>query len=171
MSIAVSVDNFARAESDRMFASFVTDAGGVNQLLHHRAPTPVDHQPVIRMNRDTLYSAAVVDISEGATLTIPDGGERYISVMVVDQDHYTNRVFHAPGRYTLTTDKFDTPWVAVATRVLVDPADDSDVAAVNALQDGITIEAAAGHALCGAGLRRDEFSSGREAPSSSSPAG
>jgi len=142
MPIAVSVDNFARAESDRMFASFVSDAGGVNRLLHHRAPAQVDHQPVIRMNRDTLYSEAIVDISEGATLTVPDGSERYISVMVVDQDHYINRVFHDPGRYALTTDEFETPWVAVAARMLVDPADEADVAAVNALQDRMAIEAA-----------------------------
>ena len=27
---------------------------------------------MIRMNRDTLYSLAIVDISEGATLTVPD---------------------------------------------------------------------------------------------------
>jgi len=143
MSIAVNVDNFVRAESDRMFASFVADAGGVNRLLHHRAPTQVEHQPVIRMNRDTLYSEAVVDISGGATLTIPDGGRRYLSLMVVDQDHYINRVFHDSGRYVLTTDEFDSPWVAVAARVLVDPADEADVAAVNALQDGLAIEAAA----------------------------
>jgi hypothetical protein len=125
-----------------MFASFAADAGGVNLLQHRRAPTPVDDQPVIRMNRDTLYSAAVVDISEGATLTIPDGGERYVSVMVVNQDHYINRVFHEPGRHVLTTDEFDTPWVAVAARVLVDPANEGDVAAVNALQDGFAVEAA-----------------------------
>jgi hypothetical protein len=141
MSIPVNVENFARAESDRMFASFASDAGGVNVLHHHRAPTPVDHQPVIRMNRDTLYSAAVLDISEGATLTIPDGGPRYVSVMVVNQDHYINRVFHQPGSYALTVDEFDTPWVAVAARVLVDPADAHDVAAVNELQDRFAIEA------------------------------
>lgn len=124
-----------------MLASFAAQAGAVNLLQHHRVPTPVEHQPVIRMNRDTLYSAAVVDISEGATLTIPDGGGRYVSVMVVNQDHYINRVFHEAGRYTLTLDEFDTPWVAVAARVLVDPADDEDVAAVNALQDQFSIEA------------------------------
>jgi hypothetical protein len=120
----------------------VAEAGGVNRLLHHRAPTPVDHQPVIRMNRDTLYSAAVVDISQGAALTVPDGGERYVSVMVVNQDHYINRVFHDPGQYELTVEEFDTPRVAVAARVLVDPASGDDVAAVNALQDGFAIEAA-----------------------------
>jgi hypothetical protein len=138
----VNVDNFVRAESDRLFASFVAEAGGVNRFGHRRAPTSVENQPVIRMNRDTLYSAAVVDISEGATLTIPDAGRRYVSVMVVNQDHYINRVFHEAGRYTLTVDEFDTPWVAVAARVLVDPADSDDVAAVNTLQDAFEIDAA-----------------------------
>ena len=141
MPIPVNVDNFARAETDRMFASFVADAGGVNRLNHNRTPTPVDQQPVIRMNRDTLYSAAVVDISAGATLTIPDAGDRYVSVMVVNQDHYINRVLHDPGDHALSVDEFDTPWVAVAARVLVDPADADDVAAVNALQDRFAIHA------------------------------
>jgi len=142
MSIHVNVDNFARAESDRMFSSVAAQAGGVNRLNHNRTPTPVDAQPVIRMNRDTLYSAAIVDISEGARLTIPDGGDRYVSVMVVNQDHYINRVFHDAGDYELTVDEFDTPWAAVAARVLVDPGDEADVAAVNALQDGFALDAA-----------------------------
>ena len=142
MSTPVNVDNFARAESDRLFASFVAESGGVNRFGHRRAPTSVDRQPVIRMNRDTLYSAAVVDISDGAAVTIPDAGHRYVSVMVVNEDHYINRVFHEPGRHALNIEEFDTPWVAVAARVLVDPADSDDVAAVNALQDGFVIDAA-----------------------------
>lgn len=141
MAVPVTVDNFARAESDRMFAVLQTEAGGVNRLKHNRTPTPIEHQPVIRMNRDTLYSSAVVDISEGATVTIPDGGSRYVSVMVVNQDHYINRVLHRPGEYGLTVDEFDTPWVVVAARVLVDPADVDDVAAVNELQDRFGIDA------------------------------
>ena len=72
MATTVNVENFVRAETDRMFASLQTEAGGVNVLKHNRAPTPIEHQPVIRMNRDTLYSLAIVDISEGATVTIPD---------------------------------------------------------------------------------------------------
>jgi hypothetical protein len=142
VSIRVNVDNFARAESDRTFAAFAADAGGVNRLSHNRAPTPVEHQPVIRMNRDTLYSAAVVDVSEGATVTIPDAGDRYVSVMVVNQDHYINRILHRPGTHELTLEEFDTPWVAVAARVLVDAASPDDVAEVNALQDGLAVDAA-----------------------------
>ena len=69
----VNVDNFVRAETDRMLSSLQADAGGINRFGHNRAPTPIDHQTVIRMNRDTLYSFATVDISKGATVTIPEG--------------------------------------------------------------------------------------------------
>jgi hypothetical protein len=118
-----------------MFAAVQAEAGGVNVLHHGRTPTPIDQQPVIRMNRDTLYSSVVADISEGATVTIPDAGERYVSLMVVNQDHYINRLIHDAGEYELTVAEFETPWVVLAVRVLVDPGDAEDVAAVNALQD------------------------------------
>jgi len=138
---AVNVTNFERAETDRMFAAIQAQAGGVNQFFHNRVPTPVDRQTVIRMNRDTLYSGAVVDISAGATIVVPDAGRRYLSVMIVNQDHYINRVFHKPGQYDLTVEEFGTPHVLAAARVLVDPADPADVAAVNALQDQFSLQA------------------------------
>jgi hypothetical protein len=142
-STHVNVDNFARAETDRMFAGLQRDAGGVNVLSHNRAPAPVDRQTVIRMNRDTLYSFAVVDISAGATLSIPEHGDRYVSVMVVNQDHYINDIFHAAGSYEITADRFDTPFVAVAVRVLVDPNDPRDLDEVHRVQDGFHLTAGA----------------------------
>ena len=141
MAVPVNVENFVRAETDRMFSVLQAQAGGVNLLKHNRTPTPIEDQPVIRMNRDTLYSGAIVDISEGATVTVPDGGDRYISVMVVNQDHYINRILHNAGQHTLTLEEFDTPWVAVAARILVNPADKNDLAIVNALQDLLAIDA------------------------------
>lgn len=141
--VHVNADTFVRAETDRMFAALAADAGGVNRLSHARTPTPLDHQPVIRMNRDTLYSSAIVDISEGATLTLPETRGRYLSAMVVNRDHYVNAVLHDPGDHELTTDLHDSDFVLVAIRTLVDPADPDDVAAVNALQDRIALAAAA----------------------------
>ena len=141
MAEVVTEKNFVRAETDRMFAALQADASGPNTLLHHRAPASLDHQTVIRMNRDTLYSLAIVDISEGATLTVPDSGGRYLSVMVVNQDHYINRVLHEAGDFALTVEEFDTPYVLVGVRILVDPADPADVATVNALQDGFRLSA------------------------------
>ena len=93
------------------------------------------------MNRDTLYSFATVDISSGATVTVPDAGDRYLSVMVVNQDHYINRILHQPGTYGLTVEEFDTPYVPLAARVLVNADDPDDLAAVHTIQDGLGITA------------------------------
>src|SRR4051794_8033799 len=109
MAERVNVDNFVRAETNRMFAGLDADAGAVNGWFHHRSPASVDHQTVIRMNRDTLYSTALVDISDGATLTVPAHGDRYVSVMIVNQDHYINEIFHDPGVYELSVDRHHTP--------------------------------------------------------------
>ncbi|WP_095985580.1 DUF1214 domain-containing protein [Cystobacter fuscus] len=143
MQIHVNVDNFARAETDRMFFDLQSDAGGVNTFMHNREPTPVvsDVQTVIRLNRDTLYSFAVVDISAGATPTLPDAGDRYISAMIVNEDHYVNEIFHDTGAYELTIDRFETEYVVVAVRILVDPNDPGDVEQVVQLQDQLRIEA------------------------------
>ncbi len=139
----VNVENFVRAETDRMFTTLCAAAGGVNAWMHNRTPTPLEQQPVIRMNRDTLYSVSIVDLSEGATVTVPDGGDRYVSVMVVNEDHYINDVIHAPGEHELTMADHGTPYVAVAARILVDPNDPADVAEVAALQDGLAVRAGA----------------------------
>lgn len=141
--IPVTIDNFTRAASDIEFDKYVALAGGINRFYHFRKPTPVDNQPTVRMNRDTLYSTAIVDITKGATLTLPEVGERYMTAMIYNQDHYVNKVFHGGGTYTLDTDTFDTDYVIVYMRTLVDADDPEDVAAVNAIQDQMQIEAAA----------------------------
>ena len=125
-----------------MFADLQRDAGGVNRFSHNREPASVDHQTVIRLNRDTLYSFAVVDISEGATITIPEHGSRYVSAMIVNQDHFVNGILHDPGEHRLTVDRFDTPYVVVAVRTLVDPTDTDDLREVGELQDRLGLAAA-----------------------------
>ena len=140
--VIVNVENFVRAETAAQFDRVVANAGGVNRFFHLREPAPLDQQTVIRMNRDTIYSSALVDISEGATLTIPDAGDRYMSVMVVNEDHYLNKVFHEPGKHDLTVEEFGTPYVVLAVRTLVDESDPADIRAANALQDQLEIEAA-----------------------------
>jgi hypothetical protein len=136
----VNVDNFVRAETNRMFHDLVATAG-LNEWQHGREPTPVDKQTVIRMNRDTLYSFAVVDLAGGASVTLPDAGDRYVSVMVVNQDHYINRIFHDAGTYPLTEAEFDTRYVVLAARVLADPSDADDMAAAHRTQDGLALSA------------------------------
>lgn len=146
-TVAVSVDNFVRAESNRMMSNLMAGAGGINRWQHNRVPTPLDQQTVVRMNRDTLYSFAVVDLDEGAVVTVPDSGERYATLMVVNQDHFINQVLRTPGEHRLSIDDHGTRYVLLAMRVFVDPADPDDVAAANAVQDGLALAAGSAEPL------------------------
>jgi hypothetical protein len=137
----VNVDNYVRAETAAQFDRFIAGAGGINTWDQDRQPIPIDKQNVIRMNRDTLYSFAVVDISGGATLTLPDAGDRYMTVMVVNEDEFINKVFHQSGTFELTTDEFGSSHVLLAGRTLADPTDAADIKKVNDLQDQMTIDA------------------------------
>ncbi|MGL4256129.1 MAG: DUF1254 domain-containing protein [Microbacterium sp.] len=142
MSIHVNADNFVRAETDRMFADIQRDAGGVNTFRHNREPASIETQTVIRLNRDTLYSFAVVDLSEGATLTVPEAGERYLSVMLLDQGHFIRAVLHGGGTHDLAALAPGAEYLLVAVRTLVDPFDPADIAEVARLQDAIALDAA-----------------------------
>lgn len=161
--ITVTNDNFVRAESNRMFAGLQAQAGGVNRWRHLRAPAPIDEQTVIRMNRDTLYGIAITDITHGATVTVPDPGGRYLSVMVVNQDHYINRIFTEPGDYALTMDEFDTPYVSLAARILVDATDPGDLARVHTIQDGFSLTAASSEPFVLPGYDEASFTATRQA--------
>jgi hypothetical protein len=140
-AVIVNVDNFGRAQTDFEFAGILKLSGGINKLHSNREPTPIDKQNVIRMNRDTLYSLGVVDISRGATITLPEAGKRYMSLMVINNDGYVNEVFYGGGSYALTLDKFDTPYVGLVIRTLANPEDATDMAAAHKLQDSIKISA------------------------------
>lgn len=137
----VTVENFVRVESDRMFAAIGADTEGINRWKHYRVPSPLDHQNVIRLNRDTLYSAAVIDAREGFTLTLPETGGRYMSAMVINQDHYIPTVWHGEGEHSMSRAEAGSDYVLIGIRTLVDPADADDVAAVNALQDQVAVRA------------------------------
>ena len=135
--VPVTPDNFARAESDLYFAGVVKN-GGFGKFDHTRDPAPLDKQTVIRLNRDTLYSAAVFDLDAGpVTITLPDAGDRFMSLQVINEDQYTYGVFYKPGPYTLTRQDIGTRYVVAAVRTLVDPGDPKDAAVVHGLQDAI----------------------------------
>ena len=139
--VNVTADNFTRAESDKYFADVVKDAGGLGRFRHRREMMSIDKQGVIRGNRDTLYSPAVVDLDAGpVTITLPDAGKRFRSMIVIDEDQYTPAVVYDAGVYTYTRAKIGTRYLMLALRTLADPNDPKDLAQVHALQDATRIE-------------------------------
>jgi hypothetical protein len=139
----VTVDNFVRAESDynigANLANLKTLGGDIGQIVHGRDPATVETQTVIRTNQDTLYSLIVVDLSEPIRITLPETGGRYMSMHVVNQDHYMF-VETKPGTYDLTEDSVGTQFAFVNIRTFVDPSDPEDVNKAHAAQDAIIVE-------------------------------
>ncbi len=139
-AVPVSADNFPRAESDLYFGNIVKD-GGFGKFTHRREPAAIDNQTVIRLNRDTLYSAVIFDLDAGpVTITLPEAGKRFMSMQVIDEDQYTPQVIYGAGSHTFSKEQIGTRYVLAAVRTLVDPSDPKDAAAVHTLQDAIKVD-------------------------------
>ena len=138
--IPVTPDNFARAESDLYFGNSVKE-GGFGTLIHRREPASIDNQTVIRLNRDTLYSSGVFDLDAGTvTIALPDSGKRFMTLMIVNEDHYVQAVFYGAGPRTIDKDLVGTRYFLAGVRTFVDPYDSRDVQTVHALQDAIEVD-------------------------------
>jgi hypothetical protein len=134
----VTADNFARAETDMYFGRF--SGGRVGVLLHHREPGNADNQKVVRDNPNVLGTVGVFDLDAGpVTVTLPDAGDRFQSLMITNQDHYTATSYDS-GTHVLSREEQGTRYVFVAIRMLVDPNDPDDVATVHALQDAMVLD-------------------------------
>lgn len=101
--LVVTPDQYPSAETARQMLR-TQYAAGINKFLHRRQLTPTDQQTVVRMNRDTYYSLALVDVSKGATVTLPEvPSGKYMSVQPVTRDHRTQPMSYGPGSYELAT--------------------------------------------------------------------
>lgn len=136
--IPVTEDNFIRAETDMYFGARAK-ATGTGKLFHFREVMPIENQSVIRANRDTLYSSGVFDLEAApVTITLPDPGKRFMSLMVIDEDQYIVKTVYAPGTFTFS--KAETRYVLFGIRTFIDPNDPKDIERVHALQDAIKVE-------------------------------
>ncbi len=115
--ITVTQENFPTAYSNLRMAAVVEIAGGVNKFIEMSTPSSnPEEQMVVRMNRDTYYSSAVMDVSEDAFVTIPET-ERYVSLQIIDENHETQPMIYGPGRHKITA---KTEHVFIIVRALED---------------------------------------------------
>ena len=134
----VTVDNYVRAETDMTMQRYASQ-GAFGKFLHLRGMTPVEKQDVTRMNRDTLYSAGVFDLTMPVTIVKPDPGERFQSLMVISEDHSILPVEHGAGEFMLTRQRIGTRYVMVLLRTFANPNDPVDMKAAHELQDRIQV--------------------------------
>ncbi len=133
----VTRENFTVAESNKMMFGIQQQGGGVNKTLSIPRLASVDFQPVVRMNQDTLYHGTVVNISKGATVTIPEMDGRYVSLQVHDEKHFVPMFEYGSGTYEL---KADTDYVVAIVRIQADESDPEDVRKAAEWQSRIVIK-------------------------------
>lgn len=124
-------------EVDLTFTRIVNEVGP-NSFRHDRSLIPLDEQPAVTMNRDTVYSFGIFNAPKGTTITLPvSKDDRYQSAMILQSDHYIDQVFYGPGTFEIVA---QTEFVGIAIRTQVDATDPEDVAYVNSLQDQIVVK-------------------------------
>ncbi|MGR3713831.1 MAG: DUF1254 domain-containing protein [Shimia sp.] len=109
----VTEDNYPMAESERQMLVRQTNAG-INKFDHKRELTPTDDQDVVRMNRDTYYSFATINVSQGAKVIMPEIPEgKYMSIMGITLDHRIQPMQYGPGEFNLSTHTGDHIYLVV----------------------------------------------------------
>jgi hypothetical protein len=102
-AILVTVENYNRAQTDVNFGGVVKN-GGFGKFRNGRELAPPAQQGIVRPNRDTLYSFAIVDLDAGpVTITLPDARKRFMGMQVVNQDQYTPATYYGAGTRTTRT--------------------------------------------------------------------
>lgn len=75
----------------------------INEWAHQEDVSYVKTQQVIRENQDVIYSSAVVDVSQGATISLPKG-ETYQVIQIIDMQNYTVKTVYPGESITLMPD-------------------------------------------------------------------
>jgi hypothetical protein len=96
---SITKANYVEAETDNYFSQLQKEQD-VNTFKHNPAVSK-DKQEVIRSNRDVMYSLAVVDISEGATFTVPPR-DAFQIIHIMDENHLSHFVVKAGESKTIT---------------------------------------------------------------------
>ena len=144
-------ENYPTLETSRQLL-IVQGRAAVNQIAHNRKLTPTDDQPVVRMNRDTFYSFAVVDVSAGASITIPSVPEgKYVSVQPVTMDHRIQPMSYGSGTFELATHYGTHMYLVIRLDSTLSEAE------ANAIQDGMVINAASAQPFSAEPVNKESF--------------
>jgi len=121
--------DYIRAETHSFFADFLGRAG-IGSFHHFPSLATAEDTWVVSPNNDTLYSVAIVNTTDGFTLRIPDLGERFLSIQIIDEDHLTPFHLYGGGDREFSADQFRTDYVGIGLRIGTDGTAE-DIAEIN----------------------------------------
>jgi len=141
-TVPVTVENYVRAEGDAGLLAYQKNLGCFGKLVHQREFYSVDNQLTVRVNRDTYYSFGVFDLTSPLTIVIPESGDRFLSMMRINQDHSIFPTIYEAGTYVFTEENIGTRYLSIVIRTFADESNPDDVKKAHELQDKIKIEQA-----------------------------
>ncbi|WP_028865723.1 DUF1254 domain-containing protein [Psychromonas aquimarina] len=161
-SYGFTTNEYRLAETSIHFNHYANTLGdGVNKFTHLTELVSVESQSVPRTNNDTLYSLAVVDTRKGASFTLPDTGERYISATIFDEHHYPYGVIHQAGTHKLDV---ATNYAFIIIRTAVNSTSQDDINYVTGtIQPQLSVNAISNIEYAPADYDADKLSALRDA--------
>jgi hypothetical protein len=142
----VTDENYSLAETDGVIEGYVkkiaaaTNTNGVGVLMHYRKGADPKDLTIMRINFDTIYSWAIVDLTEPATLTMPETNGRYQSAWIVSEDGYYPGAFTTPGEHKITKEWIGgARYAVIVMRTQVNTRDPADLGKAHALQDRLKL--------------------------------
>ncbi len=141
----VTENNYARAETQLLTEGYVqkiadaTHTDGVGVLWHIRKGSDPKDRTIPRTNYDTIYSWAILDLTEEATLVMPDTNGRYQTAWFMTEEHYNPLVFDKPGTYTLNQDNIGSRYVVMVIRTQANVEDEQDLKAATVIQSKLRL--------------------------------
>lgn len=138
-------ENYALAETQVIFSEYkaliasVTNTNGVGVLFHNKKPLDPNDRTVVRINFDTQYSIAILDLTEEATLTMPETDGRYQSAWFITEEHYNPLAINESGEFKINQENMGSKYVMVVVRTQVNMRDSVDLKIVSNLMDEIQL--------------------------------
>ena len=141
----VTDENYALAETQVIFTDYVnkiaklTGTNGTGVFLHNPKGANPKDKTVMRINFDTIYSFVVLDLTEPATLVMPETNGRYQSAWFITEEHFNPMALSKPGTYTVTQKEMGSRYIMIAIRTQANVEDPKDMKIANALQQKLEI--------------------------------
>ena len=94
------------------------------------------------MNLDTLYSLAIIDLTNGPVkIILPVVNDRYMSCYVLDDKHYEILYTKKGGSYTFIPEDYKTKYLVCIMRILIKKRTPYEFKRVNSIQNQLKIRA------------------------------
>ncbi len=142
----VTPENYGLAETQEIMTGYVqkiakaTGTDGVGVIMNVREGADPDDKTIMRINFDTIYSWLVLDLTEDATIIMPDVNGRYQTAWVISEEHYNPFAFDKPGEYLLTKENVGADYAIIVFRTQANVEDPKDMEAAHKAQDGIAVK-------------------------------